>query len=70
MIDHSVQVDADGSPSALARNVELEFERNRERYAFPALGQQAFRNFRVILPASGIVHQVNLRIPRHLRAAG
>ncbi|MBK6849806.1 MAG: aconitate hydratase AcnA [Proteobacteria bacterium] len=60
VIDHSVQVDAYGSPSALARNAELEFERNRERYAFLRWGQQAFRNFRVIPPASGIVHQVNL----------
>ncbi|MBK8481611.1 MAG: aconitate hydratase AcnA [Proteobacteria bacterium] len=60
VIDHSVQVDAYGSASALARNAELEFERNHERYAFLRWGQQAFSNFRVVPPASGIVHQVNL----------
>ncbi len=60
VIDHSVQVDHWSSPDALERNAELEFERNRERYAFLRWGQQAFRNLRVIPPASGIVHQVNL----------
>ncbi|MCB9556503.1 MAG: aconitate hydratase AcnA [Deltaproteobacteria bacterium] len=60
VIDHSVQVDAFGSASALAQNAELEFSRNRERYVFLRWGQQAFDNFRVVPPASGIVHQVNL----------
>jgi aconitate hydratase A / 2-methylisocitrate dehydratase len=60
VIDHSVQVDVFGSRDAFARNVELEFERNRERYAFLRWGQQAFRNFRVVPPDTGIVHQVNL----------
>ena len=60
VIDHSVQVDAYGSPTAFATNVELEFARNRERYAFLRWGQQAFRNFRVVPPDTGIVHQVNL----------
>jgi len=60
VIDHSVQVDFFGSPVAFARNTEIEFERNRERYEFLRWGQQAFRNFRVVPPATGIVHQVNL----------
>jgi aconitate hydratase A / 2-methylisocitrate dehydratase len=60
VIDHSVQVDVFGSPDAFERNVALEFERNRERYAFLRWGQQAFRNFRVVPPDTGIVHQVNL----------
>jgi aconitate hydratase len=60
VIDHSVQVDVFGSRDAFAKNVELEFERNRERYAFLRWGQQAFRNFRVVPPDTGIVHQVNL----------
>jgi aconitate hydratase len=60
VIDHSVQVDAFGSPRALAVNAEIEFQRNRERYEFLRWGQQAFRNFRVVPPATGIVHQVNL----------
>jgi aconitate hydratase len=60
VIDHSVQVDAFGSPDAFKVNVEREFERNRERYAFLRWGQQAFRNFRVVPPGTGIVHQVNL----------
>jgi aconitate hydratase len=60
VIDHSVQVDFFGSPEALQRNAEVEFERNRERYEFLRWGQQAFRNFRVVPPATGIVHQVNL----------
>ncbi len=60
VIDHSVQVDAFGSLAALFINAELEFERNRERYAFLRWGQQAFEHFRVVPPASGIVHQVNL----------
>lgn len=60
VIDHSVQVDRYGSPDAFERNVEIEFERNRERYQFLRWGQQAFRNFRVVPPGTGIVHQVNL----------
>ncbi len=60
VIDHSVQVDFFASPDALARNAELEFQRNRERYEFLRWGQQAFENFRVVPPATGIVHQVNL----------
>src|SRR2546427_2350173 len=60
VIDHSVQVDAYGSPTAIRTNVDLEFARNRERYAFLRWGQQAFRNFRVVPPDTGIVHQVNL----------
>ncbi|MEW6743451.1 MAG: aconitate hydratase AcnA [Planctomycetota bacterium] len=60
VIDHSVQVDYFGTPDALERNVALEFGRNRERYLFLKWGQKAFRNFRVVPPATGIVHQVNL----------
>ena len=60
VIDHSVQVDQFGSVLALLYNAELEFERNRERYEFLKWGQDAFDNFRVVPPATGIVHQVNL----------
>lgn len=60
VIDHSVQVDYFGAAYALSRNVHREFKRNRERYEFLRWGQQAFDNFRVIPPATGIVHQVNL----------
>ncbi|MFO7286237.1 MAG: aconitate hydratase AcnA [Gammaproteobacteria bacterium] len=60
VIDHSVQVDRYGTPDALAQNNAIEFERNRERYAFLRWGQNAFRNFRVVPPNTGIVHQVNL----------
>jgi aconitate hydratase len=60
VIDHSVQVDAFGSPAAFRINAEKEFLRNRERYAFLRWGQQAFRNFAVVPPETGIVHQVNL----------
>ena len=60
VIDHSVQVDVFGRREAFARNVELEFERNRERYAFLRWGQGAFRDFKVVPPGTGIVHQVNL----------
>ena len=60
VIDHSVQVDAFNSGMALAINAEREFERNRERYEFLKWGQSAFSNFRVVPPATGIVHQVNL----------
>ncbi len=60
VIDHSVQVDAFGSGIALITNAQLEFERNRERYEFLRWGQQAFSNFNVVPPATGICHQVNL----------
>ncbi len=60
VIDHSVQVDLFGTLDALSRNVEIEFERNQERYEFLRWGQQAFNNFRVVPPNTGIVHQVNL----------
>ncbi|PZN31029.1 MAG: aconitate hydratase, partial [Proteobacteria bacterium] len=60
VIDHSVQVDAYGSPEALAANTAIEFKRNAERYAFLRWGQTAFRNFKVVPPNTGIVHQVNI----------
>ncbi|MFO1066431.1 MAG: aconitate hydratase AcnA [Pirellulales bacterium] len=60
VIDHSVQVDWFGTPDALQKNVEIEFDRNKERYEFLRWGQQAFDNFRVVPPNTGIVHQVNL----------
>ncbi|GMU22898.1 MAG: aconitate hydratase [Phycisphaerae bacterium] len=60
VIDHSVQVDAYGSLNAFQINNQRDFERNRERYEFLKWGQQAFDNFRVVPPATGIVHQVNL----------
>ena len=60
VIDHSVQVDAYGSASALEQNVAIEFERNQERYSFLRWGQKAFNNFKVVPPRTGIVHQVNL----------
>ena len=62
VIDHSVQVDRFGSPDALQANIDLEFERNRERYEFLRWGQHAFANFRVVPPGVGIVHQVNLEM--------
>ena len=60
VVDHSVQVDRFASIDALSHNVDREFQRNEERYGFLRWGQQAFDNFRVIPPATGIVHQVNL----------
>src|SRR5262245_60662037 len=60
VIDHSVQVDYFGRADAFSLNAELEFSRNKERYAFLRWGQNAFRNFRVVPPDTGIVHQVNL----------
>ncbi len=60
VIDHSVQVDEFGKPAAFAMNVELEFLRNKERYAFLRWGQTAFRNLAIVPPDTGIVHQVNL----------
>src|SRR5690606_19104315 len=60
VIDHSVQVDEYGTPNALKANTAIEFSRNLERYAFLRWGQTAFRNFQVVPPSTGIVHQVNL----------
>ena len=60
VIDHSVQVDHYATPEAFMQNVEREYERNGERYAFLRWAQQAFENFRVVPPGTGIVHQVNL----------
>jgi aconitate hydratase len=60
VIDHSVIVDEFGSPKAFEKNVELEYERNGERYRFLKWGQQAFDNFSVVPPGTGICHQVNL----------
>jgi len=60
VIDHSVQVDSFGSDAALRINAEYEFRRNQERYEFLHWGQKAFQNFKVVPPATGIVHQVNL----------
>jgi aconitate hydratase len=60
VIDHSLQVDVTGLPDAFKRNVTREYERNRERYEFLRWGQQTFQNLRIVPPASGIIHQVNL----------
>ncbi|MBD0335972.1 MAG: aconitate hydratase AcnA [Cyanobacteria bacterium Co-bin13] len=60
VIDHSVMVDSFGSNSAFQSNVQMEFQRNHERYAFLRWGQKAFDNFRVVPPGTGICHQVNL----------
>ncbi|HMP02297.1 MAG TPA: aconitate hydratase AcnA [Gemmatales bacterium] len=60
VIDHSVQVDEFGSPAAFERNADIEFERNKERYAFLRWGQTALANFKAVPPQTGIVHQVNL----------
>ncbi len=60
VIDHSVMVDVSGRPDSLARNVDIEFERNGERYRFLRWGQEAFADFRVVPPGTGICHQVNL----------
>jgi len=60
VIDHSVQVDHFGTPDAFELNVGLEFSRNKERYAFLKWGQEAFRNFKVVPPGTGIVHQINI----------
>ncbi len=80
VIDHSVIADVFGTPEAFERNVEIEYERNRERYQFLRWGQGAFDDFKVVPPGTGIVHQVNIehlarvvhgarrhRLPRHLR---
>ncbi len=60
VVDHSVQVDYAGRPDALQRNLDMEFQRNRERYEFLKWGMQAFDTFKVVPPGIGIVHQVNL----------
>src|SRR5277367_1132895 len=60
VVDHSVQVDFAGTPDALAQNLAIEFQRNRERYQFLKWGMQAFETFKVVPPGIGIVHQVNL----------
>ena len=60
VIDHSVMVDVSGADDSLQRNVEIEFQRNGERYAFLRWGQEAFENFAVVPPGAGICHQVNL----------
>jgi aconitate hydratase len=60
VVDHSVQVDAAGSADSFAKNLEIEFQRNRERYQFLKWGMQAFDTFKVVPPGIGIVHQVNL----------
>jgi aconitate hydratase len=60
VIDHSVQVDVSGTPSSLAQNMEKDYSRNGERYAFMRWGQKAFDNLRVVPPGTGIVHQVNV----------
>jgi len=60
VIDHSVQVDSYGAPGALGENIAIEFARNSERYSFLRWGQNAFRNFKVVPPNTGIVHQVNI----------
>ena len=71
VVDHSVQVDYYGTPNALRQNMELEFERNKERYQFLKWGMQAFDTFSVVPPGVGIVHQVNLEYFFHgLRGNG
>jgi aconitate hydratase len=70
VIDHSVQVDAFGTPAAFAFNVEREYERNGERYQLLRWAQTAFRNFRVVPPGTGIVHQVNLEFLATVVAEG
>jgi len=71
VVDHSVQVDFAGSAEALARNLDMEFKRNRERYQFLKWGMQAFDTFKVVPPGIGIVHQVNLEyLAKGVLAAG
>ncbi|MDO4913515.1 MAG: aconitate hydratase AcnA [Bifidobacteriaceae bacterium] len=60
IIDHSVQIDAYGVANAVERNMDIEYQRNGERYQFLRWGQQAFQNFRVVPPGTGIIHQVNI----------
>ncbi len=70
VIDHSVQVDSYGTSSSFKVNAHLEFERNRERYEFLRWGQSALKNFRVVPPDTGIVHQVNLEYLAHVSMTG
>lgn len=70
VIDHSVQVDYYGTKDALKKNADIEFERNRERYQFLRWGQKAFRNFRVVPPDTGIVHQVNVEFLSQVAMTG
>ncbi|MGE4560641.1 MAG: aconitate hydratase AcnA [Desulfobulbus sp.] len=70
VIDHSIQVDQSAAPEAFRINVELEMQRNRERYTMLHWGQQAFANFRVVPPGTGIVHQVNLEYLASVVATG
>jgi aconitate hydratase len=60
IVDHSVMVDAFGTPDALQKNVAIEYARNEERYVFLKWAQQAYRNVRIIPPGNGILHQINL----------
>lgn len=60
VIDHSIQVDVSSTPDAKDKNEELEFIRNKERFAFLKWGEKAFKNFTIVPPGNGIVHQVNL----------
>ncbi len=66
VIDHSVQIDQYGTPGAFAANVQIEMERNNERYQFLKWGQKTFNNFRVVPPGTGICHQVNLEYLAHV----
>jgi aconitate hydratase len=66
VVDHSVQVDYFGSRDAFSKNTKIEFERNKERYEFLRWGQKVFRDFRVVPPGAGIVHQVNLEYLAHV----
>ena len=59
VIDHSVQVDKSANANSFEKNVDIEFQRNGERYSFLKWGQQAFNNFRIVPPGTGICHQVN-----------
>ena len=70
VIDHSVQVDYFGTPTAMKQNAQIEFERNEERYKFLRWGQTAFKNFRAVPPDTGIVHQVNLEFIAHVAMTG
>ncbi len=70
VIDHSVQVDYFAKPDAMEKNLELEFERNGERYQFLKWGQKSFRNFQVVPPGMGICHQVNLEFLAHVSMIG
>jgi len=66
VIDHSIQVDYFGSPDAFRLNVQKEFQRNQERYSLLKWAQKSFKNFNVIPPGTGIIHQVNLEYLAHV----